>query len=124
MPFPLTNRIGGLGQWLVDRGNGLLACVLSGHGDWETLADDDLVVAMQSELAGGDVADWHKVIREKRATFACRPGVRRPDCQTTHPRVCLAGDHTWADYPATLEGAVRSGKRAARLLQSRYNRPS
>ncbi len=35
---------------------------------------------------------------------------------TADPRVILAGDYTWADYPATLEGAVRSGRRAAHTL--------
>jgi monoamine oxidase len=64
------------------------------------------------------------VIREQRATFACRPGIVRPACATAHPRVLLAGDYTWAAYPATLEGAVRSGRRAAGLLrQSGYNPP-
>ncbi|QKV56676.1 MAG: FAD-dependent oxidoreductase [Dechloromonas sp.] len=34
----------------------------------------------------------------------------------------LAGDYTWADYPATLEGAVRSGRRAAHaVLGKSYN---
>ena len=40
---------------------------------------------------------------------------------TSDPRVMLAGDYTWADYPATLEGAVRSGKRAAHVLRSTSN---
>ncbi|MBN8451243.1 MAG: FAD-dependent oxidoreductase [Candidatus Accumulibacter sp.] len=38
-----------------------------------------------------------------------------PDCRTTDPRVILAGDYTWPDYPAALEGTVRSGRRAALL---------
>ena len=56
---------------------------------------------------------WHKVIREKRATFSAVPGMHRPDFKTENPRLLLAGDYTWTDYPATLEGAVRSGQRAA-----------
>ena len=115
LPFPLLNLLGEHGQWVVDRGDGLLGCVLSGHGAWEALDDNALAAALQDELALGEPALWHKVIREKRATFAARPGLHRPDCRTTDPRVFLAGDYTWADYPATLEGAVRSGRRAAKL---------
>ena len=114
LPFPLLNLLGRHGQWVVDRGNGLLACVVSGHGDWEALPDDELATTLAGELDLGEAAAWHKVIREKRATFSARPGIRRPACRTSHPRIFLAGDYTWDDYPATLEGAVRSGRRAAR----------
>ncbi|HQU80770.1 MAG TPA: hydroxysqualene dehydroxylase HpnE [Azonexus sp.] len=122
LPFPLFKQSGKYGQWVVDRGNGLLACVLSGHGDWEGLADADLATTLQDELGITEKPGWHKVIREKRATFSCRPDIARPDCVTANPRVVLAGDYTWSDYPATLEGAVRSGRRAAHvLLRKRYN---
>ena len=114
--FPLINRLGGHSQWVIDRGDGLLACILSGQGDWEGLNDEALAAALQAELAMPEATSWHKVIREKRATFSARPGLNRPDFQTSNPRLLLAGDHTWSDYPATLEGAVRSGLRAARRL--------
>ena len=121
LAFPLFNLLGKHGQWVVDRGNGLLACVLSGRGNWETLDDAALAATLNSELgmAKPELAEkafWYQVIREKRATFSCQPGIARPDASTTHPRLILAGDFTWADYPATLEGAVRSGLRAARKL--------
>ncbi|MCG2577364.1 hydroxysqualene dehydroxylase HpnE [Dechloromonas sp. XY25] len=116
LPFPLHNLLGGHGQWVIDRGQGLLGCVLSGHGDWEALSDEALAEALQAEIGQPAGALWHKVVREKRATFAACPGLTRPDCRTAHPRLWLAGDHSWADYPATLEGAVRSGRRAARQL--------
>lgn len=116
LPFPLLNLAGKYGQWVVDRGNGLFGCVLSGHGDWQALADAALVQALQDELGLGETASWQQVIREKRATFRCRPQQPRPDHRTADPRVFLAGDYTWADYPATLEGAVRSGLRAARAV--------
>lgn len=122
LPFPLFKQSGKYGQWAVDRGDGLIGCVLSGHGDWEALSDDELAAALQAELPASGPALWHKVIREKRATFACQPGLARPDWRTRDPRIVLAGDHTWTEYPATLEGAVRSGRRAAReLLGKRYN---
>ena len=121
LAFPLQKQSGKYGQWVVDRGDGLLACVLSGNGDWEALSDTELAATLQAELALPGPATWQKVIREKRATFACRPGIARPDFTTADPRIILAGDYTWADYPATLEGAVRSGKRAAHVLRSTSN---
>ncbi len=122
LAFPLQKQSGKYGQWVVDRGNGLLACVLSGHGDWEALNDGELATALTAELALSGPATWQKVIREKRATFACRPKLARPDFKTADPRIVLAGDYTWADYPATLEGAVRSGRRAAHaVLGKSYN---
>ena len=115
LSFPLINLLGKHGQWVVDRSNGLLACILSGHGAWETLSDEALAHALHQELAIPQAVRWHKVIREKRATFSCRPHTQRPLATTDHPGLWLAGDYTWAEYPATLEGAVRSGLHAARL---------
>ncbi|MFZ2266534.1 MAG: hydroxysqualene dehydroxylase HpnE [Azonexus sp.] len=123
LPFPLLSQSGKFGQWVVDRGDGLLACILSGHGTWEELNDQALVNALQDELGIQSPPRWSKVIREKRATFSCRPGIARPACQTSNPRLLLAGDYTWADYPATLEGAVRSGRRAAEHILGRKKGP-
>lgn len=117
LPFPLLNLIGNTGQWVVDRGNGLFGCVLSGHGDWETLSDEQLAAQLHHELKIAVRPQWQKVIREKRATFSCRPGQPRLSTTTDHPHLRLAGDHTWSDYPATLEGAVRSGLHAARQFR-------
>lgn len=124
LPFPLINRLGGHGQWIVDRGDGLLACVLSGHGDWEALDNEMLVAALVNELALPEATPWHKVIRERRATFSSCPGIVRPDWKTGNPRLFLAGDYTWADYPGTLEGAVRSGRRAGRQALSSLKPPN
>lgn len=118
LPFPLQGLQGGLGQWLVDRGRGVLAVSLSAHGDWETLPDPELARALHAEivpLIGPRPLPPWQVIREKRATFACTPGLPRCPQATALPDLWLAGDHCWADYPATLEGAVRSGLAAARL---------
>ena len=59
---------------------------------------------------------WFRVIAEKRATFACVPGLQRPENRTPLRRFFIAGDYTASDYPATLESAVRSGIGAARLV--------
>ena len=58
------------------------------------------------------------VIKEVRATYSPRPGIdaHRPQQATAWPRVFLAGDWTATGWPATMEGAVRSGYLAAEAL--------
>lgn len=56
-----------------------------------------------------------RTIVEKRATFACTPGLRRPGRDIAEA-ISACGDHVAGPYPATLEGAVRSGLAAARAV--------
>src|SRR5579862_4575202 len=58
------------------------------------------------------------VIKELHATYSPRPGIdaHRPAATTAWPRVFLAGDWTATGWPATMEGAVRSGYQAAEAL--------
>jgi len=58
------------------------------------------------------------VIKEVNATYSPRPGMdaHRPEATTAWPRVFLAGDWTATGWPATMEGAVRSGYIAAEAL--------
>jgi hydroxysqualene dehydroxylase len=58
------------------------------------------------------------VIHAKQATFACETGIARPAAQRNNARIVLAGDYVAGIYPATLEGAVRSGIAAAKLLNT------
>ena len=58
----------------------------------------------------------HRWVHERRATFAATPDRPRFAAETGLPGLWLAGDYTHPDYPATLEGAVRSGVQCARLL--------
>ncbi len=59
-----------------------------------------------------------RVIKEKRATFAAtaRQDRRRPQARTQVSNLALAGDWTATGLPATIEGAIRSGRTAANVL--------
>lgn len=115
-----------LGQWVFDRGQlcatpGVLSFVFSGSGAWEAFDAEALGQRLQRELEtalGQRLPQplWRQLIRERRATFDCLPGQVRPDCRTAQRGLWLAGDFVCAGYPATLEGAVRSGVAAARAI--------
>lgn len=133
LPTPLFHLHGKVGQWLVDHHYlgkpGLIACVQSGQGDWCNYSEAELIAAIDQELRQQAFAQnwltplWAKRITEQRATFSCTPdhyasiSLQRKQAFTITRNLYLCGDYTWADYPATLEGAVRSGRLVARLLQ-------
>ena len=64
---------------------------------------------------------WSRVSREPYATIALRPGVERPRVETSRPNVVRAGAWTDTGWPATMESAVRSGRRAAQHILSRFS---
>ena len=59
-----------------------------------------------------------RVVKEKRATFAATAvqELRRPNAQTGIANLALAGDWTNTGLPATIEGAIRSGRTAAEVV--------
>jgi hydroxysqualene dehydroxylase len=59
-----------------------------------------------------------QIVKERRATFAALPGeeAKRPPAETSWPNLVLAGDWTQTGLPATIEGTIRSGNRAAEQL--------
>ena len=64
-----------------------------------------------------EVPAW-QVVRERRATFEATPeqNALRPRASTVWKNLFLAGDWTDTGLPATIEGSVRSGNRAADLV--------
>jgi squalene-associated FAD-dependent desaturase len=98
-----------------------LAVVASGAAAWVERGAAATAAAAIAQLgqalgiASGDELGVLKVMVEKRATFRCTPGLRRPPMAVA-PGVFAAGDHVHGPYPATLEGAVRSGEAAASAL--------
>jgi squalene-associated FAD-dependent desaturase len=100
---------------------GLFALVVSGAADWVERGNDTVREALLGQWAEAfppsdhGAAHWLTARTEKRATFACTPGLRRSP-PTVHARIRVAGDHVEGPYPATLEGAVRSGLAAAQAL--------
>ena len=115
-------------QFIFDRGqldasqSGLMAVVISAsseaiaQGNETLLAEVLLQIAADLDMPALLNPQWHRIISEKRATFACTPNLYRPKNDTGLKGLFLAGDYTASDYPATLEGAVRSGREAARQL--------
>jgi squalene-associated FAD-dependent desaturase len=113
------------GQFVFDRGQlddkqaGLLAVVISASGmateSGAQLLEASVAQQLAHDLQMPELATplWSKAITEKRATFACVPDLQRPPNATAHRGLWLAGDYTESEYPATIEGAVRSGLKVA-----------
>lgn len=125
LPNVMTGFTQGMTQWAFDRGQlcgqaGLIAVIISAVGAHQSLSHHELAAAVINELAAAFAylprPEWHKVIAEKRATFACTAGLKRPSQETGTKNLYLAGDYTKGDYPATIEGALRSGVSAAQLV--------
>ena len=100
----------------------VIAVVISGPGQHMKLDNKSLALKVHQELDKiiGQLPAYsqYQVIREKKATFSCQVGIQkqRPACTTAVKGLYLAGDYTDTDYPATLEGAVKSGFTAAQAV--------
>ena len=98
----------------IDGATGLIALVISAsEGDKATLQAQAIAQA-RTQLQLPDLQPVQTVI-DKRATFACTPHVQRP-AAAIMPGLWACGDYVAGPYPATLEGAVRSGQAAAQAL--------
>ncbi|RUP27154.1 MAG: desaturase, partial [Curvibacter sp.] len=126
LPQPMLTLRGGPmapAQFVFDRGQpggpaGQLAFVLSASPDLSREALTERVLAQgRQALAplGLDRLQALGTVIEKRATFACTPGLQRP-AQRLITGLSACGDYVEGPYPATLEGAVLSAQAVVAAL--------
>jgi hydroxysqualene dehydroxylase len=121
---PILGVVGGLVEWLFAFPQRLSVTISNG----DRLVDmprEELAQAIWQDVckaAGvqGELPPW-QIVRERRATFEATPeqNALRPGAPTGFKNLFLAGDWTDTGLPATIEGSVRSGDRAADLVLAR-----
>ncbi|MFY9968109.1 MAG: hydroxysqualene dehydroxylase HpnE [Roseiarcus sp.] len=118
---PILGVVNGLTEWLFAFPEHLSATISAA----DRLIDrprEELAAEIWREAAGlnglpADIPPW-QIVKEKRATFAATPAqnAKRPPSRTRWENIALAGDWTRTGLPATIEGAVRSGYKAASII--------
>ena len=125
-----------VGQWLFNRGEAApgehyVQVVVSAARPFRGLGQDEVRRRITEELgrlfpaAAAATLLRARVVTEHSATFSAVPGVDRwrPGQASPIPNLFLAGDWTATGWPATMEGAVRSGYLAAEALLARRGQP-
>jgi squalene-associated FAD-dependent desaturase len=122
---PMIGVVNGIVEWLFafpDR----LSVTISGADRLLDAPRDQLARDIWREVAkiagiAPAMPQW-QLIKERRATFASLPGQdrKRPGTATRFSNMVLAGDWTATGLPGTIEGAIRSGNRAAALIQQEH----
>ncbi len=120
---PMLGVINGTAQWIF-AGRGRISVTVSDAGHLFALPRQDLAEMLWRDIIKvsrlpAPLPPW-QIVRERRATFAATPeqNARRPRTQTPWTNLWLAGDWIATGLPATLESAIRSGYRAAELVDS------
>jgi uncharacterized protein with NAD-binding domain and iron-sulfur cluster len=134
--LPHAVLVGCLGQWVFNRGEvapgeHYLQVVVSAAMALKGLGRDEIQRRIVEELVrvfpavGAAKVLRSKVVTERAATFSAVPGVDRwrPSQASPVANLTLAGDYTTTGWPATMEGAVRSGYLAAEVILARAGRP-
>ena len=119
---PILGIVNGTTQWIFAFPGRLSVTVSAGDALLDTQREQLartiwVEVAQASALPAEPLPPW-QIVRERRATFAATPtqDQRRPGARTKWRNLLLAGDWTNTGLPATIEGAIRSGNRAAKLV--------
>src|SRR5579871_1022667 len=115
---PILGVVGGLVEWLFAFPQRLSVTISNG----DRLVDqprEELALAIWRDICkasgiAGELPPW-QIVRERRATFEASPeqNAMRPGPVTACKNLFLAGDWTATGLPATIEGSIRSGDRAA-----------
>ena len=101
-------------QFVFDRRHlgedGLLAFVVSVSRGTREALQQQVTAQGRAQLGLADLQPVVTIV-EKRATFACTPGLERPGLQIA-PGLAACGEYVAGPYPGTIEGAVRSARDA------------
>jgi len=125
---PIMGVLNATTQWLFAF-PGRLSVTISAGDRLIDAPREELAKKIWSELATltglpAELPPW-QIVRERRATFAASPAqdAKRPGAITNWRNLVLAGDWTDTSLPATIEGAIRSGNRAAGIV-AKQSQPS
>ena len=118
---PILGVVGGLVEWLFTFPQ-RLSITISGADRLVDMPREELAQAIWRDICqaagiSAELPPW-QIVRERRATFEATPeqNALRPGAVTAFKNLFLAGDWTDTGLPATIEGSVRSGDRAADLV--------
>jgi squalene-associated FAD-dependent desaturase len=121
---PMLGVINGTCEWIFPL-SGRISATISDAGRLFDMPRTELAQTIWNDIAKvaglpSTLPPW-QIVRERRATFAATPeeNARRPTAETSWENLFLAGDWTQTGLPATIEGAIRSGYRAADLVDHR-----
>lgn len=124
---PITGVVNGTTEWVFafpDR----LSVTISNADRLINVPREGLARQIWREVAAAvgiaaDLPPW-QIVRERRATFASTPSedAKRPGPRTAWSNVFLAGDWTATGLPATIEGSIRSGNRAADAVPPKHEK--
>ncbi|HYZ61500.1 MAG TPA: hydroxysqualene dehydroxylase HpnE [Acetobacteraceae bacterium] len=115
--------VGGTAEWVFVKPGVVSTTISAGNRGMDTppvaLAQQVWQDVQHALNLSDPIPPW-RVVKEKRATFAATPEQdrRRPPAKTGLANLVLAGDWTATGLPATIEGAIRSGRRAADCILS------
>lgn len=113
--------IGGTAEWVFAK-PGVVSVTVSAANHLVDLPAEEIAARVWTDVQGvyglKGAMPPVRVVKEKRATFAAtaEQEVRRPASRTHLKNLALAGDWTATGLPATIEGAIRSGRKAAETL--------
>ena len=117
-----TGMIGGYSEWIFVR-DGLASVTISCAERHKHIPSREMAPLVWREVAqllelDPEYIPPHRIFLEKYATFAATPeqNARRPSAYTGWKNVALAGEWTATGLPSTIEGALRSGVKAAQIV--------